>query len=736
MRKEEVAARLLSSLDGRIEPVRAGFFYRLGLLLVAMTLLILPLLYLGIIAAVAYGIYWHVVNDAPIVGTANVRAGLILYLAPTFIGLVLLFFMIKPLFSRRRMNFIPVNLRREEEPVLFEFVDRLCAALGAPAPARIDVTMDVNASAGFQGGWRGMFGRKLVLTFGLPLVACLDARQFAGVLAHELGHFSQGSAMRLQYIIRSMNAWFARVVYQRDAWDRRLERASRSRGHGLIRLAAILTRGLVWLTRRVLWCLMWFGHGVSSIMSRQMEFDADRYECRIGGSACFVETSRRLRCLSVASAVAFGELNDAWREKRLCDDLPALIRSREKEMPADVREKILSASNERKARWFDSHPGDAQRIAAAQRENAPGLLRFNAPARVLFRNFPEFSRVITSLLYKAQIGPAFNPQHLMKTEAMVETRTEREKTYTSMDRYFRGLIVATRPVFPSQATNVPDEYRAAEKLLQLRSKLWELESRALKAMEQCRKADERATTLAIARELRTAGFRKSGAKDASIDAMSDDALRAAETAANLEKAKAVEVIDRALDLALERMGLVLALERARVERAKPTATESDDAGAYDLADEAAPGSDDSVLAALNALRLASPQAEALHAHAIALAALLSHVRPTGNSKPLVDAVLWHSRKAAGLLREIYQNVTGVPFPYKDTGKPLPLGQYLVRGMPQPHEVGPIAAASKDALGAYYSLYIRLMADLARRAETIETEIGLPPLDEPQPMGEP
>jgi hypothetical protein len=67
-----------------------------------------------------------------------------------------------------------------------------------------------------------MFGNDLVLTIGMPLVAGMSLRQFAGVLAHEFGHFSQGAGMRLSFIIRSINLWFMRVVYERDDWDERL----------------------------------------------------------------------------------------------------------------------------------------------------------------------------------------------------------------------------------------------------------------------------------------------------------------------------------------------------------------------------------------------------------------------------------------------------------------------------------------------------------------------------------
>jgi len=722
---------LLAALDARIKPVRAGFLYRAGLLLVAVTMLILPLVYLSLVALVAYGVYLHTTVDAVVLQHAQVRAALIAYLGPIIVGILLLIFMLKPLLSRKRNTSIPVSLLREEEPVLFDFVDRLCGAVGAPAPGRIDVTMEVNAAAGFLGGWKGMLGRRLVLTFGLPLAACLDARQFAGVLAHELGHFSQGSGMRLTYVIRSMNAWFARVVYQRDSWDYALADACGGDMHYLIQLIALVTRGMIWLTRRVLWCLMWFGHGVSSLMLRQMEFDADRYECRVAGTKAFIETSQRMACVNLACSVAFGDLQHAWREQRLCDDLPALIRGRETDMSDKVRQKLLEHHTSQKTGWFDSHPSDAQRIAAARREGAPGLMKVTAPAWVLFQDFPKLSRLATLLFYKQQIGAAFQPQHLMKTEAMAQNRAERQKTDTSMDRYFRGLIDPRRPVFPTPSSSRPDRRKAAEAILGLRSKLWGLEAPAAEARAKYDAAAERGILLYGARELRTAGYRKSGLKDPAIDSMTDDALRSAETAGRAERANAQNVIDRALEIALERLDLALSPANPAAPERKESSSDAEDFGAYDLAEEPAAGSGDLVFTALTSMRLAWAQVESLREHIVALSALSSRVKPSGNPTALVNALLWHSRKASGLLREMHQNLGGAEFPYQDSGQRMLLSRYVVHGMPPPEDIGQTASCAQDALDAYDSLYLRIMADLAQRAEKIETELGLPLMEEPQ-----
>ena len=150
----------------------------------------------------------------------------------------------------------------------------------------------------------GVHQKDLVLTIGLPLVAGMDLTMLTGVLAHEFGHFAQGTGMRLTYVIRSINGWFARVVYERDSWDQWLVDAQHTSEHWAISIIVALARLFVWMTRRILWVLMVIGHGVSSFMLRQMEFDADRYEARVSGSDDVRENGRAAR--AVAGRVARG----------------------------------------------------------------------------------------------------------------------------------------------------------------------------------------------------------------------------------------------------------------------------------------------------------------------------------------------------------------------------------------------------------------------------------------------
>jgi Zn-dependent protease with chaperone function len=712
-------------MDGRIDPVRTGLLYQLGLLLSAVVMLVLPLVYLSLIVGVGYLIYLHAVNDTAVLDHTSPRAALVVYLGPIIAGLIVIAFMVKPLLARAVDDSVPLTLRREDEPVLFEFVDRLCRAVGSPTPCRIDVDLDVNASASFKGGWTGLFGRSLVLTFGLPLAAGLDVRQFSGVLAHELGHFAQGSGMRLSFIVRRMNGWFYRVVYQRDQWDAAMIAGARS-NQGAVTLICWVTLAVVWVTRRVLWILMMLAHGITAFLMRQMEFDADRHLCRVVGSETFDPTFQNIRCLGLATKVAFNDLDAAWREKRLCDDLPALIHSRHNDMPAEAQTALLEAARGEKTGWFDVHPSDAARSASARKEGAPGLFRVNAPATILFKNFPELSRIATMLFYKRSMGAAFKPHLLAKTESLVAERVEVEQTFDALKAYCMGLVDGLRPVFPDRLIERPrSDVAAAERLLALRTKLADMEPGARSAAERFSKAFDRGALLGVVKELRTAGIRKSGAKDESVDKLSDEALAAEESGCNKECARALAVMEQAQAVAMERMSLALAM--AEPKQAAPV-VEADDGDDYELADEAKAGSEDLLYSALTAMRPAAEDVKALRGHVMSLAVLVGRIRGSTDSKPLVDTILWHSRKASGLLNEMHQQLGHVRYPYSDENKKLTLAAYVVRAIPAYNHVGKVGQAAQGAIDAYSSLYVRLMSDLANRAQKVETELGLPPLE--------
>ena len=376
--------QLTAALQGPIVKPRVSWLYRAGLMAVAAAMVVLPILYLALAVATAWGV---VRLDEQLIASGLTGRALAFALASVTVGGgAVVLFMFKPLLAPRPSQPDPYPVAREGEPVLFGFVEHLCRLVGAPAPASIKLDCNVNASASFRRGMASFIGSDLNLTIGLPLVSGMTLRQFAGVLAHEFGHFAQGTGMRLTYVIRSVNHWFARVVYERDGWDQALVQWSQS-GSIWISLVVAIARGAVWMARRILWALMMVGHAISSFALRQMEFDADAYETQIGGSDNFEATSGRLAELSLASQVAHNQLAGAWTGRRLVDNLPAFIAARAATLDAEMLKRLHEHTLGRKTGLLDTHPADADRIAAARRVDVPGVFGVEAPATVLFRDY-------------------------------------------------------------------------------------------------------------------------------------------------------------------------------------------------------------------------------------------------------------------------------------------------------------------------------------------------------------
>jgi hypothetical protein len=460
-----------SFVEGEFERPRTTALYRFSLVLVSLAMILLPVLYLAVVALFGWAIYYYAVHihwftHTGVGGRAEWVLLEIAYIFPLFIGGLLFLFLIKPLFAPKPPEAEHFSLELADAPQLFAFIGWICRSLEAPIPSRIDVDCNINASAGFRSGFRSLLGNDLVLTIGLPLAAGMSVSQLGGIIAHEYGHFSQGAAMRASYIIRRINLWLYRVVYERDAWDLWLVEASEDPEIGGRAMIALhLARAGVWLSRRPPWLLFWLGHLLSSYMARQMEFNADRYEIKMSGSEGFISASLRSLQLNAGYAMAQRQLAAKWKkEKKLFDQIPDFIVSRANEIPADTQGRLHAHQSRRRTRLFDTHPSDAERVDRARAANEPGILHSNEPARSLFANFPELCRKATVFYYGMLIGPEFTADWLVATEPAVSAA---DYDYTAdrenIRRFTLGIATQLRPMILPESK--PLVFRSQEALM-------------------------------------------------------------------------------------------------------------------------------------------------------------------------------------------------------------------------------------------------------------------------------
>ena len=441
-------AEILAALDGEYPRVRHTPAYSLALVVVAGVMVLLPLIYVAIIALVGYGAYWHAVHDRGMLQVDARGKGyllvLIAYAAPIVIGVIVIGFMLKPLIPRRREQMQEFELDRQDETFLFAFVDKLCKRVGAPPPHRIVIQQTANAYAALQGGLLGgLFSRRVELGIGVPLVQGLSLPQFASILAHEFGHFGQFTGMRISRLIWGINAWFARVVFERDDSDRKLEELSQLD----LRIAWVfhLARGFVWLTRKLLHGLMFIGEVVSGRLSRQMEFDSDRYAARLIGDRACVETLKKLPLFSVAEDWAARAVNEYFAEGKLATNMSDLHKEGLARITPEVHDRVVQNELDETTAWYDTHPCLTERIANIEQEATPGILTLDLPATRLFADFSKMALQSTRHHYENALEREIQDDELVPTETLVKQRKQTAELMEVARRFLLGAADSTRP---------------------------------------------------------------------------------------------------------------------------------------------------------------------------------------------------------------------------------------------------------------------------------------------------
>jgi Zn-dependent protease with chaperone function len=723
--RDAATKQILAGLGAPIKRTRTPVAYQLAAIAVALLMMLLPVVYLGLIGLLGYGVYWHAVNDTGLLtaptghdrnsGKAAVMAFLV-YLAPIIGGAVAIVFMIKPLFARPQGATRLRSLRRESDPVLFSFVDRICETVGAPRPKRIDLDCQVNASASFRRGLISMIGNDLVLTIGLPLVAGLNTRQLAGVLAHEFGHFSQGFGMRLTYIIRSMNHWLMRVVYQRDRADAWLTETASSID---IRFGWVLYLAMlcVWISRRVLWVLMYVGHFFGSHLLRQMEFDADRHEVRLAGSAAFKQTARQLHLLNYASEGAFHDLRELYREERLVDDLPRLIMVQARDAPPNIMEQVDKVIAESKTGWFDTHPSDADRVAAAEREGGEGVFALELPASLLFSDYVEQCKATTWDFYRGIFGEKVKRAQMRPVEEIEARHAQAKQGEAALERFFQGEWHTAAPM-PVGGIYLALPLEPKASLAALQRVRAEMVAMAPKVRGFVKKMNDAHKKLCEAQHLHDWVRAKGKVPKETLKKWGGaEGLERSAKALELEFEKAVARMQPYNALAARR--LLLALELAHVDKVRGRI--------------AAPIDEQELQRSFATLQILSEQVATLakvYPRHAAMGRLLESLTPGGNNESAVAIIRDLMKKLLPPAQHMRTAFARCAYPYDHERGQVTLSQYLMPEVPQADDVGSIYNGIGQALELAPPLYVRVLGQLVDAAVAVETACGFPPQADP------
>jgi Zn-dependent protease with chaperone function len=740
---------LIAALPERIEPVRRSRTFRLRLALAAMTLLMVLAIYLALIVVTSYGIWSHLASPGFVAAVRLAFEEPAAYIAFCIAGPILCVFLVKPIFTMQRAARPGVTLDRSAEPRLFAFVERLCAAQGAPAPRQIRVDTDVNASASLRHGLIGLFRDDLVLTVGMPLARTMPLGEFTGILAHEFGHFAHGGAMRLSYLIRSMIFFMLRVVHERDTFDEMLVEASRFRVFFDMRITLVLAmfslfmngvRAFLWLARCLLKGLAWVSLTASGALLREMEYDADRHEARVVGSATFVACASRLAVLGVASQNAWELQKRWWQSGRLADDLPALIAAVAERIAArpDAVRQIVEHEMKATTGRFDTHPALRDRFASVEKEAEPGAFRTEALAAVLFSDLAGLCRAATLATYKDAMSLAFGRALIVPVADLLYELEGDSADAERLARFGQGVPVAACRVVvsPTQVASPDATIRredAARSLDAARQRVLELAPEAVETARRLEETRQRYDRFGLVVALIQAHCPV--ALDLSGAPMID-----LETALAARKQAGADLSAAGRDLAPFSGAVSDRLLAALRVLHAPDVPESGPADGHDCGLVADPARCDALLAALAALDSVRADTDGLRSRQALIRGLLERAGDDASQRMVMNRAFGAAKEVGQILKTVRGALERVPYPYAGTrvGTPtgsdaLTIGDFLG---PSACPMDPAGAYNQvnETLSRLRSLEGRMVSSLVAMAERVETALGLPPLPDP-PAGE-
>lgn len=704
--------QILAAFGDQIEPVRPTASYRIWIVVVAILMILLPIIYIATIALTGW--------------LSIVALGLDLFpmwvrLPITASGLILACFMLKPFFAKSGQGGNDLPLDPSKEPLLFAFVDGICQTVGSRTPTRIEVDCEINASARRVGGPLAVFNKDLVLTIGLPLIGGLTLRQFAGVLAHEFGHFSQNTGMRVSLMVRAISHWFARVVYTRDAWDDRITIWSMKGGAGA-KLCQWIFMGFVFAYRGILWLFMRAGNALSGFLTRQMEFDADRYEARMSGGESFESTARRLHVLGAAYQGAYADLRNSWRDGSLVDNWPKLIVANVAQIPKDILEKIDEQVTEKTTGIFDTHPADRDRIFAAHAEDTDGVFHLDGAATDVFRDFDGLSRYATFELYRSMFGRhGVSKEQLKPVADVVRVQTAAMKGNEALTRFYQGVFSPYRPfLLPEALPKAPEDAKAAKAAL-------------VSARERMTATIEKyETTLDQFEELRLEAIKVAAA---TVLLKTDFRPKASEyglTKSTLECAKEAM---KEIGEDVERMDQVLSLRESatirRIHGALSLLMNNDVATLVPKADEWRDEVTEVYPVARHMGRVVIPTLmKAVEAHQALVMVVDKWAAGHAGDERVRNAVLRAGRIVHEMLTELRWKLgESIPYPFDHQDGLISLARYALPAVPDAKDIDGLLHVGGMAIDKVIPMHYRLVGRLMLAAEAVETALRLKPLPE-------
>ena len=473
--------------------------YRSKQNLLLIGLFVFLLFYFGLIAlTILLGTYCvFTLNQWPLVKMLGIGACGI-----TFLFLIKGFFKHQPEEKELRLE-----ITEEEQPVLFEFIHKLCEELDAPEPNRVFVSTDVNAAVMPQTSLINLFKEpKKDLLIGLGLVNCINLSEFKSVMAHEFGHFCQsGYIASYSYVASKI---ILDIIVGEDMLDRFVRWCQNQ--ENVMVLFGYTIGAPLWIGKK---CLELAFKAITMqrlAVSREQEFHADLVAVKAAGSDAVGLSLMRLRFGNICLVQAMDDLALASEHKLFSRDLfhhqdrsEPIVRRLRKDPELGVRPESDDPMAGKKIRVFDpekeedehdeipemrrTHPPAHETEENAKATFIPAVVDIRSPW-ILFKDVEELKERLTYKFYRMLFRVKKSVELVEPDE--VQQFIDDEHAETTYHERYQG-VYDIRPLEPGDFGELNQVIReqpwSDDRLEKVHEKLYEGAGKKAEEYEELRK---------------------------------------------------------------------------------------------------------------------------------------------------------------------------------------------------------------------------------------------------------
>ena len=277
--------------------------------MLVMLIFVIMLIYLGFMGLSVWGIVWAITAKAVL--PAKIVVGVLCAIA--------FLFLIKNFIVRSSIEMEDViEVTEGDEPIFFEFLERLCEEVGAPMPDRVYLHPNLDTAMISNVSLLHLFKPpKRALMVGMGLINVFNLSELKAVVAHELGHAAQQKFM-VSYSSVALDI-ISSLFKGNDFMDRILERHRHRQDLG--GLICTVLFWIVWTIKQSLLVIFRIIIGLNHQMSFQREYNSDLVSVAVAGSDTTVNALMRAGFGSECLGQAYTDLSDAADHRMYTSDI-------------------------------------------------------------------------------------------------------------------------------------------------------------------------------------------------------------------------------------------------------------------------------------------------------------------------------------------------------------------------------------------------------------------------------